>query len=210
MTITNSTPLSEVLYALALAMPLPDARTLEEYVRRYPQHADELTEFAVELALEPDADDVDETDHPAMDAAISPAVSRALSHFQNVAFELEKGSGAGAAYAATNPFAALDRTEFRGFSSKLGVNNTFAMKLRDRLIQPETIVSRTGFCQTVAEGLGEPMDVMVAHFQAAPSMPTGAHYKADGKPAVMKRETFEEAVRNSGLTVEQQQLLLGL
>jgi hypothetical protein len=49
----SNKPLNDVLNALALAMPVPDARTLEDFVRRYPEHADALTEFAIELALEP-------------------------------------------------------------------------------------------------------------------------------------------------------------
>ena len=42
---------SDVLYALALAMPTPDPKTLDAFVRRHPQHAAALTEFAVQLAL---------------------------------------------------------------------------------------------------------------------------------------------------------------
>ena len=36
------------------------------------------------------------------------------------------------------------------------------------------------------------------------------HFKSDEKPALAKRETFEEAVRNSGMTIDQQSYLLGL
>lgn len=83
---TNSTKdVSDVLYALALAMPVPDAKTLDEFVRRYPQHAEALTEFAVQLALDPGPygdEDGDET----QDGAVSPAVSRAISHFQDMSF----------------------------------------------------------------------------------------------------------------------------
>jgi hypothetical protein len=51
MTTINAKDESDVLYALALAMPTPDPKTLDEFVRRHPQHAAALTEFAVELAL---------------------------------------------------------------------------------------------------------------------------------------------------------------
>ena len=39
MTATNHpTPLRDVLYAFSLAQPVPDARLLDEFVRRYPEH----------------------------------------------------------------------------------------------------------------------------------------------------------------------------
>ena len=207
----NATPLDDVLYALALAMPEPDPKTLEEFVRRYPQHADALTEFAVELALEPDADESD-ADGGEADDAVSPAVSRAISVFQNASYEFEKGSAqSAAAGAVANPFIALDQKAFRKFSNALGVTSVFTIKLRDRPIEPETILARPGFCQTAAEELDVPVEVMLAHFQGqATAMPAGMHFKADEKPAVVQRETFEEAVRNSGLSEEQQRRILSL
>lgn len=208
MATTRTNDLSEVLYALALAMPVPDANTLDEFVRRYPQHADALTEFAVDLALEAGTDSEDDDGNAA--GEISPAVSRAISHFQNVSFEMEKSSGAGAAEAVANPLANLSKEDFRAFAATLGANTTFVMKLRDRSIEPDTITSRTGFCRVVADGLDIPVDAMVAHLRAPSTVHAHAHYKADEKPAASRRETFEEAVRDSGLSPEQQKQLLDL
>jgi hypothetical protein len=84
------------------------------------------------------------------------------------------------------------------------------IKLRDRMIDPDTVVSRTGFCQKVAEETGEPTDLVIAHFKGAQVIARGQHFKSDEKPALSRRETFEEAVRNSGLSIEQQSYLLGL
>lgn len=205
----RSNDLSEVLYALALAMPVPDAKTLEDFVRRYPQHADALTEFAVDLALEaqPEGDEEGDTGEA---GEVSPAVSRAISHFQQVSYELEKSSGTGAAEAVANPLASLSREDFRAFAAKVGANTTFAMKLRDRAIEPDTLTSRTGFCRVVADGLNISVDEMISHVRAPSSVHAHAHYKADDKPAASRRETFEEAVRSSGLTPEQQRHLLEL
>lgn len=205
----TSKDLSEVLYALALAMPVPDAKKLDEFVRRYPQHAEALTDFAVQLALEAGEEGDVEGDQAA-DGSVSQAVSLAISHFQNLAFELEKSSGPGAAEAVANPFASLSKESFRAFAETLGANTVFVMKLRDRQIEPDTVISRPGFCRVAADGLGEPVDVMIAHLQARPAMPAHQRFKADEKPSMPKRETFEEAVRNSGLTPEQQQRLLDL
>ena len=46
------TPLRDAMYAMSLAKPVPDAELLDEYVRLYPEHAEALTEFAVELAVD--------------------------------------------------------------------------------------------------------------------------------------------------------------
>ena len=40
------------MYAMSLAKAVPDAELLDEFARRYPQHADALTEFAIELAID--------------------------------------------------------------------------------------------------------------------------------------------------------------
>lgn len=200
---------SDVLYALALAMPVPDPKTLDEFIRRYPQHAEALTEFAVQLALEPDTIGDEEGDEDA-DGAVSPAVSRAISHFQNVSYELEKKGGADAPVAGANPFSSLSTEAFRAYAAKLGANTIFVMKLRDGRIEPESIFARPGFCRAAAEGLDVPVEVMMAHARSTPTVSAQQLHKSDGKPIVPKRETFEEAVRSSGLTPEQQRHLLEL
>jgi hypothetical protein len=42
----------DVMYAMSLAKAVPDAELLDEFARRYPQHAVALTEFAIELAID--------------------------------------------------------------------------------------------------------------------------------------------------------------
>ena len=104
----------------------------------------------------------------------------------------------------------MDRTRFRSCANRLHANNTFMMKLRDRTIEPDSVISRMGFCQTVAEECGEPFDLVIAHFKGPQVIERRQHFKSDDKPALARRETFEEAVRNSGLSIEQQTYLLGL
>jgi hypothetical protein len=48
----------------------------------------------------------------------------------------------------------------------------------------------------------------MAHLRAPPVVDKQQRFKADQKPAAPTRITFEEAVRNSGLTPEQQRRLL--
>lgn len=210
MTTTPAMPLDDVLQAFALAKAVPNAETLEEFTRNYPAYADALTEFAVELLL----DDAlaDEADEAGGSESVSPAVSRAISYFQNAVYEIEKISAAPlhSVPQTRNLFADMDRARFRSVAGNLHANNTFMIKLRDRMIEPDSLTSRTGFCRKVAEETGEPMDLVIAHFKGAQVIARRQHFKSDEKPALSKRETFEEAVRNSGLTPEQQSYLLGL
>ena len=210
MTANPTMPLDDVLYAFAMATPIPDPGTLEEFTRKYPAYADDLTDFAVDLlldsAIEDEADEADDDD------SVSPAVSRAISHFQNALYELEKKPvpALQTVPQTKNPFADMDRTRFRSVARGLNANNTFLIKLRDRTIEPETVTSRIGFCEKVAREAGEPMYLVIAHFQGPPVLARGQHFKSDAKPALSARETFEEAVRNSGLSPEQQCYLLKL
>ena len=206
----SNQPLSDVLYALALAMPVPDAKTLEDFIHRYPEHADALTEFAVELALDPGMVEEDDREVAVSADVVSPAVSRAISHFHNIAFKLEKATSGTATVSVTNPLSGLDRDGFRGFASRLGVNATFATKLRDRLIDPETIIARPGFCRAAADAAHVSLDVMMAHFRAPSAISAQAYYKAESKPGITAKESFEDAVRRSGLSEEQQRQLLNL
>lgn len=195
----------DVLYAFAVAHPLPDPAALDTYTRLYPEHAEALTQLALELMLE--ATEQPQDDGQAADAeTVSPAVARAISHYQNAVFDLETKSGA----AVANPFSGLDMTRFRAVTQAMHANNTFMTKIRDRLILPETVVSRPGFCNRLADELGVPPAHVVAHLQAAPTAGAHQNFKADAKPAASRQQSFEEAVRRSGLTEEQQAYLLGL
>jgi hypothetical protein len=82
------------------------------------------------------------------------------------------------------------------------------MKLRDGRIEPESIYARPGFCKVAADGLDIPVEALMAHVRSGPTVSAQQLHKSDSKPVADKRETFEEAVRSSGLTPQQQQRLL--
>ncbi|MCF2523217.1 hypothetical protein [Bradyrhizobium sp. G127] len=210
-TITN-TPVHDAMYAMSLAKSVPDAELLDEFVRRYPQHADALTEFAVELAVDALLHDDDEFDVPADPDAVSPVVSRVMSRFENRLFEVQqestgRSSARMATAAAVNPFVALDREGFRALASRLNVNTVLLSKLRDRQIDPATIPGR--FRRHVAEEIEEPFDVIETHLCAPQEAAISRQfYKSDGKPSTQPRQSFEDAVQNSGLSQDQQRHLL--
>jgi hypothetical protein len=209
--IKAQTPLRDVLYAFSVAKAVPDDELLDEFVRRYPGYATEIIDFAVEIVVDAARGNVEVEESG---AKTSPAVSRAMSRFQNRLFELrQKGSGKQAssltvAPLSENPFSGLDREGFRQFANRLGANTVFVVKLRDRQIDPNTMSTR--FQKRVADELSVPLDVIVAHFAARTESQTGKLYKSDQKPTTGIRQSFQEAVQSSGLTPEQQRHLLDL
>lgn len=213
----NSSPpaLREALYVLTTAQDVPDAKLLDEVVRRYPEFREELTEIAIAIAVDAlrgghavgfNEDKIDPSN-------VSPAVSRAMSHFQNrlhaVTVSATKAGGDQIDIAdALNPFSDLSRSEFRNFTTRLNANTVFVNKLRDRQIDPATMTA--GFQKRVADELKAPLEAVVAHFASRPKGPAGQFFKAEVKPLTGAQQSFEVAVRNSGLNETQQKFLLEL
>ncbi|MCY4638548.1 MAG: hypothetical protein OXG04_29290 [Acidobacteria bacterium] len=207
--------LREALYVLSTKQDVPDAKLLDDVVRRYPQFGEELTEFAIAIAV-----DAQRGEHPVENAeraidpsSVSLAVSRAMSHFQNRLHAVTLRAGEARSTRADiadapNPFSGLSRNEFRAFAARLNANTVFVSKLRDRQIDPATMTG--GFQRRVADDLTAPLDVVVAHFAARPAAPIGQFFKAEGMPSTGAQQSFGEAVRSSGLNETQQKFLLEL
>ena len=208
---SRSTQRREALYALAMAENMPDAGVLDDIVRQYPQFSRELTEFAVELALDSlvEGGAADPT-------KVSRAVSRAMSAFHNRLYALRRAGEAAVAEPTPssdfveNPFSDLDRREFRAVAEGIGANTVLVTKLRDRQIDPTTISN--GFKRHVSKELDVPVDLLAAHLEANPTGTSEGRqfYKADHRPKQGGRQSFADAVRGSGLTDEQQRHLLRL
>lgn len=212
-TAVTQTSLRDAMYAMSLAKAVPDADLLDDFARRYPQYADALTEFAIELAIDSLMHRSDEEDVPADADAISSVVSRVMSQFENQLYERRQALAAtpparAATVSVENPFATLDRQRFRALVSQLDVNSAFLSKLRDRTIEPISIPK--AYCRHLAQEMDEDADAMAAHLYAPQeSVAAGRQlYKAEGKPAATARQSFEEAVKTSGLSEEQQRKLL--
>lgn len=212
---SDATSLRAAYYELSMAKDIPDAGLLDEVVRRYPQFGAELTEFAITIALdalrERAGEQASEVDG---DDAVSPAVSRAMSRFHNrlhaESVKTKASSDERSAMEAPNPFNALSREQFRQVAVRLNTTTRFVIKLRDRQIDPKTITP--GFRKRTAQELKVPLDVMNAHFNTrrASAGAAAQFHKADGKPAPGELQSFEEAVRTSGMSEEQQRDLLVL
>lgn len=211
MTTTTPKQIHEAIYELSLAKPVPDAALLDQFTRAYPQFATELTEFAIELAIDALRFDEDEPDIPEHPETVSPIVSRVMSRIQNELFHVrESGAGSANSQAARspseNPFTTLDRGRFRSVAADAGVNTVFLSKLRDRLIDPETIPQ--SFCDELSQHMAVPVELLTAHFRAPAALATAQFFKAEGKPATGQQQSFVDAVRQSGLSEDQQERLM--
>jgi hypothetical protein len=107
---------------------------------------------------------------------------------------------------APNPFLGLPRNEFRALAGRMNANTVFVGKLRDRQIDPGTMTP--GFQKRLADELRAPLDFVVAHFAAGQGATARQFFKAESKPSSGSQQTFEQAVRSSGLSEAQQRLLL--
>jgi hypothetical protein len=205
---------NDVLYQFALSYEHPDARTLDEFVRRHPEHADALTTLAIELALEQLEPEEPVTAEPAPLAAESAAmVERAMSRFQNRLFEVRSLAKEGPALTSSarssaprDVFASRTPEQLQIVVVKLGASPLFVMRLRDRGIDADTIP--TEFVRELYEALDEPEDSVRAHLEAPAKVHSQTLFKSNVTPAAGRKISFEEAVRSSGLTPEQQARLL--
>lgn len=213
--------LEDAFYELSLERDPLDADVLDRFVGRFPEFELELHERAIDLAFDSLHDEALESTKPELEldpASMSPAVSRALSRYQNALHALGRTgqpnarskSPAGKVSSAFNPLRQLSRDEFRAFAVRLGANIPFAAKLRDRQIAPETMTE--GFQRRVAAELDVPAAVVASHFAAEqPRISAGRqYYKAHVKPVASGRQSFADAVKSSGLTDSQQGKLMNL
>ncbi len=201
------TDLQNALQELVESGERPDAEALEKIVARHPRHASELTDFAVEWALQellPEGTEVDDG---------ASAVPAAMQRFQARLTELDEmalaplqGDASDPLYenqpaAAGDPFADRSPAELKRVAAALGLDKTLLAKLRDRKIVADTVPAElsTG----LASELQVPPAAIVAHLAQPAVVFAGASFKAAGKPEVGPKESFAEAVRRSFMPADE-------
>ena len=193
------TDLQDALQELIESGKRPDAEALEKIVARHPQHAADLTEFAVEWALqellpEPPAEDPGES-----------AVPAAMQRFQERLAELDREGPA--LDSPVDPFADRTPAELKRVASALGLDKTLVAKLRDRKIVADTVP--TELCDGLAMELEVPPAAIVAHLAQPAVVYASASFKAADKPEAGPKESFAEAVRRSFLETSEKSRWLG-
>ena len=182
--------LQDALQELIESGEQPDAETLESLVARHPGHAAELTDFAVEWALQ------ELLPEDAGEGEGATAVPAAMERFRARLAELDSGAIATGEMAG-DPFAERTAAELQAVAATLGLDKTLVAKLRDRKIIADTVPAelRDG----LAAELKVPAAAIVAHLDRPAVVHTGASFKATGKPEAGPKETFADAVRRSFL-----------
>ncbi len=195
----------------------PDAELVEGVVSQYPEFASEITEFAVELALDMLVNKDDVQLAPVNLEEVSPMVARAISNFENELFlrdqELAKeteSSMIAPEVKMIDPFSSMDRKSFRAFVTDIQASTVFAIKVRDRQIRLATIPLR--YLEMIADSLRIPFDQLREYLsQRNGRLAHGTQFfKADDGPNHDLQQSFDDAVADSGMTDMQQQFLLGL
>lgn len=183
----------EVLLAFSVE-PTHDRKTLEQYLREYPEHAKALVACSIELM-------VDATRGDEVEVTSEGAVDRAWQRFQTAVSLPDDVS-------VINPFATLNPTAFKSLAKKLDINNLLLIRLRDRAIIAATIPRR--FVQRLATELGATAEAVMDYLRSPPAMVSGHSFRSAVKPAVSEQISFEKAVETSQLTDAQQEALKAL
>jgi hypothetical protein len=203
---------NDVLYEFALGYKHPDPQRLDEFVRSHPDFADALTTLALELAIERTAES-EIAASSELDPQAEVVLAKTMSHFQNRLYAIRSAqSSARPESAARQPrdlFSTRNREQMQALGTTLQVSQLFLRRLRDCEIRLDTMPP--GFIREVAEAIQEPeVDVSGYFARSSPQLSRLELYKSSVKPTVGRQLTFEEAVRRSGLTSEQQARLLAL
>ena len=173
-----------------------DRTTLESYLARHPQHAEALTQLAVELMLAPE--------RPALACQPdAPAIDQAWNTFQSTLPVETKSLGT-----VGSLLAALSPTAFRTVAKELDVSPLFLSLVRDRAIQFSTIPRK--FIEALAAALSATFEALTHDLQQQPMIAATQKFKADGKPEASDKISFTEAVALSHLTDDQQAKLKAL
>ena len=136
---------------------MPDAKLLDEVVRRYPEFGEELTEFAIALAIEPcEVSASSKIRKGRSTECHSPGGQPCDEPFPKPTSFCDSGAAEARstpadAADAPNLLSGLSRDEFRALAARLNANNVFVGKLRDRQIDSATMTP--GFQRLVADEL---------------------------------------------------------
>lgn len=221
MTHQQNAQFQNAINELAMSDRLPDAAQIEAAIQNCPEFATEITEFAIELAMEMLFEDDAEIAVTEDVKGVSPMVSRALSVFENELFNsrqadassniaVPESKSVSVTAQGGDPFAKMDRGEFLNFGKTINANNVFAAKVRDKQIIGATYPRE--FLKLLAKGLRESLEYVAEYVGSAlsPSPRANEFFKADLRPDQTMQQRFEDAVKDCGLSQEQQCFLLNL
>jgi len=191
----NEIKLHDVLHEFVMAVERPDANSLEEFVKKYPQFSAELTNFTAEWLLQ---DLLSENDTSEKNVASGALISKAMSRLQNKLYEVGRteANREQETNSNVNPFEGCQPAELKKIARSLGIDTTIMAKLKNGRIEGEI---PTKLCDGFAKAFDVPLQVIKEIFSGPAIIQAQASFKSHAKPEVVTKETFEEAVRRSTL-----------
>jgi len=196
--------LDEIIDEYVAQSPEPSYEALAQWIGRYPQYAQELTDFTVSwslaerLPLDPGELTAEET------AAL-------LSKHMNTVRAIMERQSISAAQAIKGLLAEARTRELsiRQLAEKTGLSVALVTKLDRRLIRyasiPRQVVS------DIADALGREAQAVARYLQGGALLaPSAVSYRAEEAPSLPEQQDFAEAVRDDRLlSSEERERLLG-
>lgn len=180
-----------VLYAFAVETH-HDRETLDRYIAQYPDLKSELTELAWELRISEDDLDM------APELIDDPGLNSAWNTFQ----------AAGAASSQSiNPFSQFQGKRFASLCKSLGLPKAFVVAIRNRQVEFESIPER--FLVAASTALGATLEDLKTFLRKSPNVAGALEFKADKKPQIAGKVTFQELIESTELTDQERTTAAG-
>lgn len=178
----------EVLYAFAVE-PNSGRNTLEQYLRDYPQYANELIDLSYELSRE-----VCEDETPLSDEDLAMIDKLWLRHIEATPSE------------TMDPLASLSITEQRDLAKRLDVPRQVITAFRERRVEFASVP--TPFLERFASAINSTVELLRNAFALPPDLDLTRSYKADGRPEAQTPVTFEQILIDADVPPDKRALLM--
>lgn len=183
--------LEDVLNDYVDSTPVPNHATLAEWVKRYPQYANDLTEFTVSwMRMEtlPAAPDWAEADAERLVQAGRDAQHRGIQ-----ATNIEQPD-------VVEPpilngiIAAAGGLSLSQIAARVGLGEGVVRQLDRRLIKSDSVPAKA--IEAIATAIQVPQIAVVRYLEGGAKLATGAQYRSEQAPRLAEPENFFDAVRN--------------
>ncbi len=175
----NRPPMEDVLNAFAVE-PRHDRRTIEGYLNDYPEYANELIDLARELSRSPES----------VSGPLTASESRLIDDAWRQFAPLETK-------AATDPLAALSVDQSRYLARTLDVPRQVITAFKERRVDVETVPRP--FLAKFADAIQLTVASLTQNLSISPGSTLARSYKADAKPQIMGKVSFERLLVDAGV-----------
>ncbi|UWR99675.1 hypothetical protein [Phaeobacter inhibens] len=169
----------DVLNALAVE-PRHDRLTIERYLKDYPEYSNELIDLARELSRSP------ESDSGPLRASESRLIDDAWRQFAPLETK-----------AAADPLAALSVDQSRHLARTLDVPRQVITAFKERRVDVETVPRP--FLAKFAGAIQLTVAAFTQSLTVSPGSGLARSYKADAKPQIMGKVSFERLLVDAGV-----------